>query len=114
MPPVGPGGTSSEQTTKITPVQVDASTEAWPSEEPDSNEPTIAAAVPNVGFPAGEDATEWNRIRLARSRVITDVDDVVAAVTADHSAFEISECSRATTSGGTPAGATTPYHTLTS
>ncbi|MFJ9631453.1 PE-PGRS family protein [Streptomyces sp. NPDC101175] len=39
----------------------------------------------------GEDATEWNRIRLARSRVITDVDDVLAAVTKDHSAFEISE-----------------------
>ncbi|MDX2391786.1 PE-PGRS family protein [Streptomyces sp. DK15] len=39
----------------------------------------------------GEDDTEWNRIRLARSRVITDVDDVLAAVTADHSAFEISE-----------------------
>ncbi|MGW2084650.1 hypothetical protein [Streptomyces sp. NPDC001880] len=39
----------------------------------------------------GEDNTEWNRIRLARSRVITDVEDVVAAVTADHSAFEISE-----------------------
>ncbi|GGZ13433.1 hypothetical protein GCM10010387_01830 [Streptomyces inusitatus] len=38
----------------------------------------------------GEDDTEWNRIRLARSRVITDVDDVLAAVTADHSAFEIS------------------------
>ncbi|GHE33883.1 hypothetical protein GCM10018771_12360 [Streptomyces cellulosae] len=39
----------------------------------------------------GEDDTEWNRIRLARSRVITDVEDVLAAVTADHSAFEISE-----------------------
>ncbi|WP_406075164.1 PE-PGRS family protein [Streptomyces virginiae] len=39
----------------------------------------------------GEDDTEWNRIRLARSRVITDVDEVLAAVTADHSAFEISE-----------------------
>ncbi|WP_238431351.1 PE-PGRS family protein [Streptomyces cavernae] len=39
----------------------------------------------------GEDDTEWNRIRLARSRVITDVEDVVTAVTADHSAFEISE-----------------------
>lgn len=38
-----------------------------------------------------EDETEWNRIRLARSRVITDVEDVIAAVTADHSAFEISE-----------------------
>ncbi len=40
---------------------------------------------------SGEDDTEWNRIRLARSRVITDVEDVIAAVTADHSAFEISE-----------------------
>lgn len=39
----------------------------------------------------GEDDTEWNRIRLARSRVITDIDGVIAAVTADHSAFEISE-----------------------
>ncbi|MBO1333727.1 PE-PGRS family protein [Streptomyces sp. VRA16 Mangrove soil] len=39
----------------------------------------------------GEDDTEWNRIRLARSRVITDVEDVLAAVTADHSAFEISD-----------------------
>ncbi|MFE9368420.1 hypothetical protein ACFYM2_01350 [Streptomyces sp. NPDC006711] len=39
----------------------------------------------------GEDETEWNRIRLARSRVITDVEDVIAAVSADHSAFEISE-----------------------
>lgn len=39
----------------------------------------------------GEDETEWNRIRLARSRVITDVEDVIAAVTADHSAFEISK-----------------------
>ncbi|MEW2369819.1 hypothetical protein AB0940_10615 [Streptomyces sp. NPDC006656] len=39
----------------------------------------------------GEDDTEWNRIRLARSRVITDVDDVLAAVTTDHSAFEISD-----------------------
>ncbi|MBX9397860.1 PE-PGRS family protein [Streptomyces sp. TRM72054] len=39
----------------------------------------------------GEDETEWNRIRLARSRMITDVEDVIAAVTADHSAFEISE-----------------------
>ncbi|MFJ3308592.1 hypothetical protein ACIPSA_37240 [Streptomyces sp. NPDC086549] len=38
-----------------------------------------------------EDDTEWNRIRLARSRVITDVEDVLTAVTADHSAFEISE-----------------------
>ncbi|WP_257134520.1 PE-PGRS family protein [Streptomyces sp. ms115] len=40
---------------------------------------------------SGEDDTEWNRIRLARSRVITDVEDVLAAVTKDHSAFEISE-----------------------
>ncbi|MFF3271696.1 PE-PGRS family protein [Streptomyces chrestomyceticus] len=39
----------------------------------------------------GEDDTEWNRIRLARSRVITDIEDVIAAVTADHSAFEISD-----------------------
>lgn len=39
----------------------------------------------------GEDDTEWNRIRLARSRVITDVEDVLAAVTKDHSAFETSE-----------------------
>ncbi|MCD9875287.1 hypothetical protein [Streptomyces guryensis] len=39
----------------------------------------------------GEDDTEWNRIRLARSRVITDVEDVLAAVTKDYSAFEISE-----------------------
>ncbi|WP_406343807.1 PE-PGRS family protein [Streptomyces sp. NBC_00648] len=39
----------------------------------------------------GEDETEWNRIRLARSRVITDVEDVIAAVSADHSAFEVSE-----------------------
>ncbi|MFH8981710.1 hypothetical protein [Streptomyces varsoviensis] len=39
----------------------------------------------------GEDDTEWNQIRLARSRVITDVEDVLAAVTKDHSAFEISE-----------------------
>ncbi|MFJ9799211.1 hypothetical protein [Streptomyces sp. NPDC101145] len=40
---------------------------------------------------SGEDDTEWNRIRLARSRVISDVEDVLAAVTADHIAFEISE-----------------------
>ncbi|MEV1009819.1 PE-PGRS family protein [Streptomyces sp. NPDC049881] len=40
---------------------------------------------------SGEDDTEWNRIRLARSRVISDVEDVIAAVAADHSAFEISE-----------------------
>ncbi|MER8003371.1 PE-PGRS family protein [Streptomyces sp. NPDC095613] len=39
----------------------------------------------------GEDDTEWNRIRLARSRVITGVEDVLTAVTKDHSAFEISE-----------------------
>ncbi|MFP3989418.1 hypothetical protein U9R90_18375 [Streptomyces sp. E11-3] len=39
----------------------------------------------------GEDDTEWNRIRLARSRVFTDVEDVITAVTADHSAFEISD-----------------------
>ncbi len=39
----------------------------------------------------GEDDTEWNRIRLARSRVINDVEDVLAAVTKDHSAFEICE-----------------------
>ncbi|MEV0638559.1 hypothetical protein AB0I77_27175 [Streptomyces sp. NPDC050619] len=38
----------------------------------------------------GEDETEWNRIRLARSRVITDGEDVIAAVTADHSVFGIS------------------------
>ncbi|MEV0533408.1 hypothetical protein [Kitasatospora sp. NPDC050463] len=40
---------------------------------------------------SGLDETEWNRIRLQRSRVITDVDDVIAAIKADHSAFEISE-----------------------
>ncbi len=40
---------------------------------------------------SGEDDTEWNRIRLARSRVITDVEDVLAAVTKDHSTFEISD-----------------------
>ncbi|MFD8980063.1 PE-PGRS family protein [Streptomyces sp. NPDC059564] len=39
----------------------------------------------------GEDDTEWNRIRLARSRTLTDVDDVIAAVEKDHSAFEVSE-----------------------
>ncbi|WP_435127775.1 PE-PGRS family protein [Actinacidiphila sp. bgisy144] len=39
----------------------------------------------------GEDDAEWNRIRLQRSRTITDVDDVIAAVQADHSAFEVSE-----------------------
>ncbi|PYC77360.1 PE-PGRS family protein [Streptomyces tateyamensis] len=39
----------------------------------------------------GLDETEWNRIRLQRSRVITDVDAVVAALEADHSAFEVSE-----------------------
>lgn len=58
MPPVNPGGTASEQTTKIGPVTTGAPTEAWPSEEPDS-EPTVTAAVPGVGFPAGEDATEY-------------------------------------------------------
>nr|WP_109632926.1 VanW family protein [Lentzea atacamensis] len=58
MPPVNPGGTASEQTTKISPVNANASTDAWPSEEPD-NEPTVTAAVPGVGFPAGEDATEF-------------------------------------------------------
>nr|WP_204765003.1 VanW family protein [Lentzea nigeriaca] len=60
MPPVNPGGTASEQTTKISPVTVDPSTAAWPSEEPD-NEPTVTAAVPGVGFPASEDATEYMR-----------------------------------------------------
>jgi len=39
----------------------------------------------------GEDDTEWNRIRLQRSRTITDVEDVIAAVRADHSAFEVSD-----------------------
>lgn len=39
----------------------------------------------------GEDDTEWNRIRLQRSKTITDVDEVIAAVRADHSAFEISD-----------------------
>ncbi len=39
----------------------------------------------------GLDETEWNRIRLQRSRVVTDVDDIIAAIKADHSAFEISE-----------------------
>ncbi|WP_236653473.1 hypothetical protein [Streptacidiphilus melanogenes] len=39
----------------------------------------------------GLDETEWNRIRLQRSRVITDVEAVVAALEADHSAFEVSE-----------------------
>ncbi|MFJ9519369.1 PE-PGRS family protein [Kitasatospora sp. NPDC101801] len=39
----------------------------------------------------GLDDTEWNRIRLQRSRVITDVDAVIAALEADHSAFEVSE-----------------------
>ncbi|MCP2250748.1 Vancomycin resistance protein YoaR, contains peptidoglycan-binding and VanW domains [Lentzea aerocolonigenes] len=61
MPPVGPGGTASEQTTKINPVQLNAATDAWPSEEPDTSEPTVTAAVPNVGFPASEDATEYMR-----------------------------------------------------
>jgi vancomycin resistance protein YoaR len=58
MPPVHPGSTASEQTTKIAPVSIDAAAASWPSEEPD-NEPTIAAAVPGVGFPASEDATEF-------------------------------------------------------
>ncbi|MFI9062993.1 hypothetical protein ACIGQE_14090 [Streptomyces sp. NPDC053429] len=40
---------------------------------------------------SGEDDTEWNRIRLARSRTLTDIDDVIAAVEKDHSAFEVSE-----------------------
>lgn len=35
----------------------------------------------------GEDDTEWNRIRLQRSRTITDIDEVITAVRADHSAF---------------------------
>ncbi|MER5642765.1 hypothetical protein ABT095_38240 [Kitasatospora sp. NPDC002227] len=39
----------------------------------------------------GLDDTEWNRIRLQRSRVLTDVGDVIAALEADHSAFEVSE-----------------------
>jgi hypothetical protein len=39
----------------------------------------------------GEDDTEWNRIRLQRSKTITDVDDVISAVRADHSAFDISD-----------------------
>jgi vancomycin resistance protein YoaR len=58
MPPVQPGGTASEQTAKIGPVTTGAATDAWPSEEPD-NEATVTAAVPGVGFPAGEDATEY-------------------------------------------------------
>jgi vancomycin resistance protein YoaR len=57
MPPVYPGGTASEQTTKIGPVTTGAP-EAWPSEEPDI-EPTVTAAVPRVGFPASEDVTEY-------------------------------------------------------
>lgn len=61
MPPVGPGGTASEQTAKINPVAADAPTAAWPSEEPDAGEPTVSTAVPNVGFPASEDATEYMR-----------------------------------------------------
>ncbi|MFI6004922.1 PE-PGRS family protein [Streptomyces sp. NPDC051366] len=40
---------------------------------------------------SGEDDTEWNRIRLARSRTLTDIDDVITAVEKDHSAFEVSE-----------------------
>lgn len=39
----------------------------------------------------GEDNTEWNRIRLQRSKTITDVDDVISAVRADHSAFDVSD-----------------------
>ncbi|MFI8850298.1 PE-PGRS family protein [Streptomyces sp. NPDC053499] len=39
----------------------------------------------------GEDETEWNRIRLQRSRLITDIEDVLASVAADHSAFEVSD-----------------------
>ncbi|AXI81423.1 PE-PGRS family protein [Peterkaempfera bronchialis] len=39
----------------------------------------------------GLDETEWNRIRLQRSRVITDVDAVLAALEADPSAFEVSD-----------------------
>ncbi|MFH0243129.1 PE-PGRS family protein [Streptomyces sp. HK10] len=39
----------------------------------------------------GEDDTEWNRIRLQRSRVITDIDEVLALVKSDHSAFEVSD-----------------------
>ncbi|WP_197288050.1 VanW family protein [Nocardia sp. NRRL S-836] len=61
MPPVNPRGTASEETTRIAPVNVNASTEAWPSEEPDTEQPTVTAAVPGVGFPAGEDATEYMR-----------------------------------------------------
>ena len=58
MPPVHPGGTASEQTAKIGPVTTGAATDAWPSEEPD-NEATVTAAVPGVGFPAADDATEY-------------------------------------------------------
>ena len=43
MPPVNPGGTASEQTAKIGPVNTGAATDAWPSEEPD-NEATVTAA----------------------------------------------------------------------
>lgn len=39
----------------------------------------------------GEDDTEWNRLRLARSRMLTDVDDVIAAVEANPAGFEVSE-----------------------
>lgn len=60
MPPVNARGTASEQTTKIAPVSA-APSDAWPSEEPDGHEPTISAAVPGVGFPASEDATEYMR-----------------------------------------------------
>lgn len=58
MPPVNPGGTASEQTAKIGPVTTGAATDAWPSEEPD-NEATVTAAVPGVGFPAADAATEY-------------------------------------------------------
>src|SRR5688500_1166105 len=74
MPPVNPGGTASEQTTKITPVNADASTAAWPSEEPD-NEPTVTAAVPGVGFPAGEDATEYMRPVLPEPQPLPQPED---------------------------------------
>lgn len=40
---------------------------------------------------SGKDDTEWNRIRLQRSRVITDVEEVIAALRADYSAYEVSE-----------------------
>ncbi|MCI3278638.1 hypothetical protein [Streptomyces cylindrosporus] len=41
----------------------------------------------------GEDDTEWNCIRLARSRAITDGDDVLAAATKDQSAFTTTSAS---------------------